>query len=242
MKSDGFSPIVVGESGLYFGQTVLKLFPHDTGSVSDVDSFLLLEYESPEKTHRILNLNDCDVSLNGGVLDALVKLDLDIVCAAYTDASSYPQAYYDEADEFLPMESRRRSMNKLQGFKTIAHLLKSQIYIPFAGQYLLGGYLAELNAHRGVIDAVEAAAEVENALVLEAGGAINTNNFTPTCQRKLSYPEHDVAERVLHIKSLSLPHESFIIPEQLNYIPIARLLRRAFLSAHQKSEIFFDYF
>ena len=59
MRSDGFEPLIIEEDkGLKLGKSLIKIIPHNTGSINDIDSALSIQYEGNNKMHTVLNVND----------------------------------------------------------------------------------------------------------------------------------------------------------------------------------------
>jgi UDP-MurNAc hydroxylase len=75
-------------------------------------------------------------------------------------------------------QQARRKLSFFTGIiKTVKHV-PSKVRIPFAGQYVLGGCLAELNDVRGVADAIEIKEIDDRAVVLkEYAGGIDTESL-----------------------------------------------------------------
>ena len=106
IENDGFR-YQVNTEPLKFGQTVVSVFPHETGSQSDIDSACLVEYFGEDRVHRVLNLNDCvydPVSLS----NFSEYGQLDILLLSYTGAGPYPQTYFEINDPELLVAAKKK--------------------------------------------------------------------------------------------------------------------------------------
>ena len=96
----------------------------------------------------VVNVNDCPYPLTRTILERLAPVDLCLT--AYSGAGPWPQCFpqLDEATR------EQAAANKRDLFLRYAHqtaeTLRARHWIPFAGQYTLGGKLQPLNRFRGV--------------------------------------------------------------------------------------------
>lgn len=241
LATDGFAFQIL-KKPLKIGRTRLRIYPFSTGSLLDIDSFVILEFNDGKKMHRIVNLNDCNFNMDSPQSAQLKNVSVDILLACYTDASSYPQCYFDLDDPMLKIERARRIKNYIGSFVRIAEQINPRCVIPFAGQYVLGGRLAGLNRYRGVSDAIDARDAVKNGLVLETGASIDTVHLTATKERTKRYSAAQLSKRLAVIKKMPMPYDGFVADEHLERIPFLRLLAAASRNALSKSEVEFDYF
>jgi len=96
MASDGFWDILLLSNEMIIGDTSIRIIPNHTGSLSDIDSALIV---SRRKSRRaVLNVNDCiynDRFYNQiNAVKAEGGLEFTLFCLGYTGAGSYPQTYY----------------------------------------------------------------------------------------------------------------------------------------------------
>jgi len=121
--------------------------------------------------------------------------------------------------------------------------MAAKVNIPFAGQYLLGGKLAPLNAMRGVADAAEVLAFDPRAVVLaDVGGEIGTVDLVPTATRTKPYESAAMARRVAVIDGAKMKYERLIDAGEVDQLPLRRLLAMAYKKAIGLSNCGEDYF
>lgn len=243
MRSDGFSPMVLTDP-MARGTTTVTIIPHKTGSVSDIDSAIIIEYSDPDKKrHCVVNANDIifDEEMRRRLKDSAG--DVDILLCGYTGAGPYPQTYFDLQDPQLVMESEKKKHAFFERYKLLTSTINAKTNIPFAGKYVLGGPLAKMNAFRGVSDPVEVLAFDPNALVLADNGAwIDTRTFKATGLRKKPYDEVQIHDRLSEIDHLTMNYERLIPESEIPQLPLTRLLAIAASNARKKSECDEDYY
>ena len=88
--------------------TSIYIEENDTGSVSDIDSALVIHDHLTQKT--LLNLNDCIFNQNhtdklNEVLSNL-NTSLDLLALGYTGAGPFPQTYYDHKNNTQELEDK----------------------------------------------------------------------------------------------------------------------------------------
>jgi UDP-MurNAc hydroxylase len=244
MLGEGFNPTLINEEGKIIGKTKLNIFAHDTGSIGDIDSALVVEYKSNSKTHVVLNLND--IPADEKFLSKINKFSpkIDILLLGYAGAGAYPQTYFDLQDHRLIQEASKKKNQFLNMYLKIISKLNSKVNIPFAGQYLLGGKLTELNDFRGVADAVEVLDIDDNAIVMDDGGAsvINTKDLIPSSVRLKKYSRKDLQRRFNEIKNAKMHYEKLMNEDHVDMLPILRLLPKAYNNAIKFSEVKEDYY
>ncbi len=235
MQSEKFDVEVIESKQI--GDTILHILPNETGSISDIDTALIVQH----KDSSVLNMNDC--VYNPKHVSKIKELvpNPDIALLAYTGASAYPQTFYDTA--ILPEKVEERKQVYFDRYKKMNAHLGAKVNLPFAGQYLLGGKLHDMNFSRGVADAVEVLEFDPKAIIMEDGGdaEISTDTLIPTRKRTQKYSAEIYKHRIDEIKNQPLAYETFItIPEE--DIPFSRLIRAAYQKALIKSEADFDYY
>ena len=110
MRGDGFFPIVLNNP-LVIGKTTIEIIPHITGSVSDIDSSIVIKYFGDNQIYCVVNVNDIVFD------DAMVELlkykakDIDILLCGYTGAGPYPQTYFDIYDDVLGFEANKKKLS-----------------------------------------------------------------------------------------------------------------------------------
>ncbi len=245
MLSDGFLPrIILEKNGKKIDNTTLNIIPHETGSISDVDSALSVQYESDEGSSLVLNIND--IITDEYFLEKIKNYfpQIDILLCSYTGAGPYPQTYFDLDDKEIIKESLKKKNQFFERYLTTTSALKAKVNIPFAGKYVLGGQLTKLNKFRGVADPVEILEIDPKAVVLDDGGdsVINTKDLTPSSSRSQKYSKEDIQARLDNIKDAKMDYEKLINEKYLNELPLFRLLPKAYKIALNHSELVEDYY
>jgi UDP-MurNAc hydroxylase len=240
IQQDGFK-YEVNTGPLKLGQTVVSVFPHETGSPSDIDSACLVEYFAEDRVHRVLNINDC--IFDPVFLSNFSKFgQLDILLLSYTGAGPYPQTYFELDDPELLVAAKSKKSQFIEQYLKIAELVPAKVRIPFAGQYLLGGSLSHLNSHRGVSDSYEIGQIDDAAVILnDYEGSIDTVSFIATGTKKRLTSVKEIEQRLSEIKDTPMPYEA--IPEwMISNKVLVSLLLSALMRANRKSECDHDYF
>ena len=240
IQHDGFK-CQVNTKPLKLGQTVVSVFPHETGSPSDIDSACLIEYFAEDRVHRVLNVNDC--VFDPIFLSNFSKFEqVDILLLSYTGAGPYPQTYFELDDPELLVAAKSKKDQFIDQYLKIAEVVPAKVRIPFAGQYLLGGSLSQLNSYRGVSDSYEIG-QIDNSAVIlnDYEGSIDTVSFTATGTKKRLTNAEEIDQRLKEITKQPMVYES--IPEWMisNKILVS-LLSSALIRASRKSECNQDYF
>jgi hypothetical protein len=218
---------------------------NDTGSISDIDSALIVK---DLKTNEVLlNLNDCiyfekQVNKLKEIISNITQ-ELDILALGYTGAGPYPQTYIDSsADlELLKKEAAKKKQAFFDRYLEYDKIFNSKVNLPFAGEYLLGGRLAKLNSFRGVADAYELKNFDDKAIILKNGGYIDLTTNEIIDERLSLYDKEDVAKRIQEINQVKYDYQNEImLPfSKINFL---RLIKSAAMKASIKSEISEEYF
>jgi UDP-MurNAc hydroxylase len=240
IQQDGFK-YQVNTEPLKLGQTVVSVYPHETGSPSDIDSACLVEYFGEDRVHRVLNINDC--IFDPVFLSKFSEFgQLDILLLSYTGAGPYPQTYFELNDPELLVAAQLKKSQFIEQYLKIAEMVPSKFRIPFAGQYLLGGNLSHLNFHRGVSDSYEIGQIDSSAVVLnDYEGSIDTVSFTATGTKQSPTNVQMIEQRINEIKKQPMVYEA--IPEwMISNKVLVSLLSSALIRALRKSECNQDYF
>jgi len=237
-RVDGLDLIPTRE--LHVGKTSIFIEENDMGSISDIDSALVVHDAKYKKT--ILNLNDCIFNephvkkLNDIIRNLTAELDL--IAAGYTGAGPYPQTYFDEEmeTEILISKANEKKQRGFERYKDYINFFNAKFNLPFAGEYLLGGKNAKLNKFRGVSDAYEVTAFDPKAVILNSGGSIDLMSGKTFNLRTSKYSESAMNNRIDEISSAKMDYENhfMIEPEKINFM---RLMKVASVNAHKKSEI-----
>lgn len=243
MRADGIEATILTEK-LTVGKTTVEIIPQKTGSISDIDSAIIVKYQSSnDKTHCVVNANDIifDEEMRTQLKSAANEVD--ILLCGYTGAGPYPQTYFDASNDKLLAEANNKKLAFFERYKTLVKTINAKVNIPFAGKYILGGKLVGLNDFRGVADPVEVLEFDEKAVVLaDNGGEIDTDNFNPSRIRKEKYDEREKTKRIQEIQAMRMDYERLIAKEEIEQLPLKRLLFSASRNAVSKSECDENYY
>ena len=243
MKGDGITPTIVDDK-LVVGDTTLEIIPHKTGSASDIDSAIIIRYKSGNsREHCVVNANDIifDATMRNRLKE--VAGEVDILLCGYTGAGPYPQTYYDPNDPDIVIEASNKKSSFFSRYNLLVDTIDAKVNIPFAGKYLLGGKLSNLNEYRGVADPVEILGIDQKAVVLsDNGGEINTNDLVVNGCRLSKYNDNDIQTRLLEIKNHKMDYERLMDERETHQLPLKRLLVSATRNATARSECDSDYF
>jgi len=216
--------------------TFISIVKNDTGSISDIDTALVVEYDGC----AVVNLNDNQYYQPQ--IDAIKELapNIDIALIGHTGAGPYPQTYYKDTD-ILKEKAEEKKQLFFDRYADMADALGAKVDIPFAGQYVLGGRLAYLNDYRGVSDAVEILEFDDKAVVLEEGASISTDTLTPTAVRTEPFDKWDMR---VYASGLNDPMDYMKDFKYLDAhkIPWGKLLHKAAQNAFDKSEYDGEYY
>jgi len=242
-KSDGLT--LTPTRYLDLGDTELYIEENNTGSISDLDSALIIHDKINQKV--LLNLNDC--IFNKPHVEKLKKIlskfteNIDLIALGYTGAGPFPQTYFDLNNErdLLVEKADIKKKQFFERYLKYTDSFPSTYHLPFAGEYILGGKLVELNKYRGVADAFEVTEFDNKALVFNAGGYINLVNNNIVNIRSEKYHQDDLNKKLKEIKVKKLDYE---IDFNLTFdkINFARLLKKASANALIKSELQEQYY
>ncbi len=238
IASDGLECRVFDEEVV--GQTTLKVFLHDPGNSSEIDSALAVRYAG----HHVVNLNDNLFSSDLATRIIEFTGRPEILLLGYTGAGEYPHTYSNDR-EYLEARALEKKERFFQQYRRYDKFFGARVNIPFAGKYVLGGHLQNLNDYRGVADATEVLAFDPKAVVLSDFGAgrIDTKDLRPTAERTTPY---DRAERDAFLATTT--HHLMDYEIQFGGLPqiaartaLRRLLPKAYKNAVRRSLCTSDY-
>lgn len=240
--SDGFDYEIL-TSKFIKGLTTVEIFPHDTNSLSDIDSAMLVSVADDCKVYKVLNCND--IVFNDSFLYTLKEKvgDIDILLIGYTGAGPYPQCFFDLTDPQLKIEADEKKRNFIGRYLKNISVINARINIPFAGKYYLGGKLALLNDYRGISDPVEILEHDERAIVLaDNGGSIDAKSLMPTAVRTKKYSNSEIQDYCSSLIDNKMNYEVLINNDCKVKLPFEYLMRKSFSNAIKKSELDSDYY
>jgi UDP-MurNAc hydroxylase len=243
MRADGLEAMVLKDP-LRVGNTTIEILPHRPGSKSDIDSAIILKYvDANQRVHCIVNAND--VIFDEEMRRELKSRagDIDILLCGYTGAGPYPQTYFDLSDPNIINKANDKKKEFFARYMKLVNSLRAKKNIPFAGKYILGGKLANLNAVRGVADPVEVLEFDPDAVVLaDEGGEIDTITFEPSAVRTMPYSSDLIERRIDEIRTRKMDYERLIPEAEIGQLPLKRLLGAAARNAVARSECDHDYY
>lgn len=96
----------------------------------------------------VVNTNDCPYGLSKTLCDTVLAKhpQIDFLLVGYSGATAYPQCFDNLPNHLKRQESQAHQEMKLQQCVSYLKHFKPRAFMPFAGQYVLGGKLAPLNA------------------------------------------------------------------------------------------------
>lgn len=168
---------------LHFG---CKAGVDQTGVPRSIDSLAL--FKSPH--FSVLNTNDCPFDLAANVINRYDRLrGVDVLLVGYCGAGPYPQCFV-MTEEDLNNEMSRKKVRFLNSAINYIDLVNPRYFAPFAGTYILGGKLADLNAARGVPNLREALDYIQDrierrseGILLEAGSELDVKDGKCTVRK-----------------------------------------------------------
>jgi UDP-MurNAc hydroxylase len=240
MRADGFAPEAV--AALSFGTTRLDILPNEAAPDSDpndVDSALVVR----RGERSVVNMNDN--AFNGSHVHQICSLcpKLDIALLGYTGAGPYPQTYHEDPTLLRDLAGVKKR-EFFARYRRLREALSPRLAIPFAGKYLLGGKLAELNEFRGVADAVEVLQFDRYAVVLDDGGdaSVDAETLVPTRVRTQPYSAQRVAAALQELCERPMAYESYFSEQCVPALPLTNLARKAYATAIARSTCDVDYY
>jgi len=238
MIRDGFSPTVLTEP-LRRNSTEITVLPVRPDDVNEIDSALVLKFgDASGRTHCLVNLNDVIMDSDTRATVKAVAGPIDLLLLGFTGAGPYPQTYYDLEAPALPLKAQEKKEEFFDRYLETVKELGARKNLPFAGQYLLGSSLAKLNPFRGVADATEILSIDPDALVLEeANGSVCSCHLVPVNPRVDPFSPDDVAMRERETEREILAYERFLPFDQVDLLPLGRLLFKAHLNALRRGAL-----
>lgn len=97
----------------------------------------------------IVNANDCPFELAQAALRR-VQQSPDLLCVGYAGAGPWPQCFSNLSEDEKRLEALKKKASFLGQMRNYVNHLQPKSFLPFAGQYTLGGSLVDLNHLRGV--------------------------------------------------------------------------------------------
>lgn len=244
LQRDGFDFSVVSKNeSILVGDTSISIYPQEGRSKSDVDSMLIVEVGDLLNYRCIVNAND--IIFDDATFAAVEKKtkQIDILMLSYTGAGPFPQTFYDLDDPALPLQAQKKKLEFFERYKRTIERLNPKYTIPFAGKYMLGGSLSNLNSYRGVSDPLEVTKFDNKALVpLDMGGCVSTEGISADQLRIEPYTDKQYRERLDEVRVKKFPYELDVSHSFVDKINFQKLLERAYQRAKAMSECDIDYY
>lgn len=119
-----------------------------TEKVAQIDSLAVFHGGG----HTIVNVNDCPYALARDAVERVRGIygSPDLLCVGYAGAGPWPQCYTGLSDEATRTAAAAKRDQFLAQMRAFCDHLEPRLFLPFAGQYTLGGSLVDLNGRRGV--------------------------------------------------------------------------------------------
>ena len=242
MKRDNIKNVEV--TNIDHKNTNITLFPHDNGSPSDIDSALIVTTSKGQ----VVNMNDCIwdrnfyEKINNFSNDINKNHAFKVGLFSYTGAGAYPHTYWYGKDE-LKEKSEIQKNKLLEHYKSKTNILKCDMNIPFAGQFLLGGESSKYNEFRGICDATEVYKFDSKACVLEEykEGFVDLNIGSAVGVRKNKFDNLLIKERIKEISLFKPDFEKKISSSLASEIRIKTLVEIAFKKAFKRLNSKIDY-
>lgn len=200
----------------------------DVGKTRQIDS--LAVFSGGGKT--VVNSNDVPLSLIAGAIPYICQKyrEIDMLLVSYAGAGPYPQAYDLPNDKKFDA-AIKAAYSYLSGTMMYIRAFAPKYYLPYAGQYTLGGKFAPLNPYKGTFELDELISDLmpvmemstrSEMVLLDSGEWFDADNgqaskpFTPTdfLARK-KYINDVLAKKAFDYEHLPVPTEDFL-PRILN--------------------------
>ncbi len=226
LAADGCEPELCGN---FFGCTWYDDEAEKTGS-TQVDSMAVID--NGEET--IVNTNDCPYPMAETSCQKIKAEygDIDLLAHQYSAAQFYPQAVTNYSHE-KKIEERDRVIREKQELAiNFIDLFEPDYYLPFAGEYVLTGDLADLNQYTANPPREDVLAFFEDhvdpdehtCVVLNSGeyidietGETSQEFQPPDLEKKQEYIDEVLAERTFTYQHDPMP----TLAELKSYIPYA---------------------
>lgn len=225
---------------LKIGKNNIHIIPNITESNSDIDSALIVN----DGNYTFLNLNDC--LWNKSHVKEIKKITnhykkkIDFMALGHSGAGPYPQTYYDpiKNKKKLLKEAKLKEIKFINLYKRYCSYFDANMHLPFAGKYILGGRLWNINNFRGSIDPLIIKKFDKKAVILKDFGKNLVNLKTKKIygQRNDAYKNKYFLSAIKKIKNFKFEYENDI-KIKINQINFIRLLFAAANKAIKKSEI-----
>ena len=136
---------------------------------------------------------------------------VDLLMGHYGGAGPFPQCFMDISSQEKIAKGRMLAEGFLKRLASAGTAVGARFIMPFAGQYVLGGRLAPLNAYRSVVSLTEALDWVEratNATPIALAPFSSFDLSTGIVEQEWEEPSsHEIDEYISRISQHSFPYE-----------------------------------
>lgn len=199
----------------FFGCGIFKS-QENTGRSVQIDTLSVVD----DGFFTVVNVNDSPIQITRKVVDKIRDAyeKVDFLLVGYAGAGPFPQCFpaFSEVEK-RELAEKKKNQFLNQGLRYIK-ALKPSFYMPFAGTYVLGGYLARLNEYRGVPDLEEAlswfsshCSESTGVLLnsdsyFDLGKELSNEEYTPTnVEGRKNYIEEALEKRQYTFEKIGMP-------------------------------------
>jgi len=227
------------------GSTKFKIFPNESHS-NDVDSALAVKFQDSFEKCSVVNMNDNRYNQRQvNEMREFIGGDATVGLFSYALGSGHPQTFYDLESRKLEQKKSEKIQLGIDRYLQFKEAFNPKHTIPFAGKYVLGGKLAELNEGRAVIDAVDMLEYDDRAIILEDHGHglnFGGNGWIRGDARLKPYKKELVDHRIKSISKNKMDYEKYFDSFPVDKMPLERLITKAFKNAIAKSECEEDFY
>ncbi len=162
---------------------------------TQIDTLALFE----NRGVSVLNTNDCPIELTEETIkvNKINKKNIDLLLVGYGGAGPYPQCFEFDSEQEKIKEAKLKEEKFLNQSLKYIDLIKPKAFAPYAGTYILGSKLVELNRFRGVPS------------VKDATDFLNGAVSSPTLGITLELFDEYLVGQKIHLKDHSHKKQSF---------------------------------
>lgn len=150
---------------------------------TQIDTLALFQYQK----YSILNTNDCPYELAYHTITDhnLHQLDIDLLLVGYAGAGPYPQCFHFDSIDDKRKAAKSKQKQFLKQALNYINLIRPITFAPFAGTYILGSNLTDLNEYRGVPSTLYATKFLEK-MISDSSTGVHFEKFdTYDCKTKV---------------------------------------------------------
>lgn len=162
---------------------------------TQIDTLALFE----NRGVSVLNTNDCPIELAEETIkeNNINKKNIDLLLVGYGGAGPYPQCFEFDSEQEKAKEAKLKEIKFLNQSLKYIDLVNPKVFAPYAGTYILGSKLVELNGFRGVPSVKDATDFLK--------GVVSSTTLGITLEL---FDEYLVGQKI-HLKDNSLKQQSY---------------------------------